>query len=85
MIFDNKTNVLNARIYTKHDGLPIYSVTTSSGVFGRKMTLVKDLNPLPGDIVVVGVINWRERLFEVRGQRKAIKDIKRREGGLLKR
>lgn len=76
--FDNKTNILNTKIRTLHDHLPIYSVITNTGLFGRKMTLLKDLNPLPGDLVVVGVIHWREKVLEVRGARRNIKDVKRR-------
>ncbi|KAF8663647.1 hypothetical protein AX16_000889 [Volvariella volvacea WC 439] len=83
-IFDNKANILNARIRTTHDNVPIYSIMTSSGLRGRKITIIKDLNPLPDDLVIVGAINWREKTFEVRGHRKAIKDIRRKEGTFWK-
>lgn len=82
--FDNSTNVLNARIRSKRDESSMYSVTTASGLRGRKVTLLKDLNPIRGDMVTVGAIHWKEKMFEVRGQKKPLKEIKRREGRFLK-
>ncbi|TFK59849.1 hypothetical protein BDN72DRAFT_864823 [Pluteus cervinus] len=75
---DNKTNVLNAQIRTSHDDMPIYSIITTSGLRGRRMTVLKDLNPLPGDSVVVGVIHWQAKTFEIRGIRHPIKEMKRK-------
>ncbi|KAF5321257.1 hypothetical protein D9619_001661 [Psilocybe cf. subviscida] len=149
-IFDNKTDVLNAKLHTTHDNSVIYAVSTDQTMWTRTLTYVKDMNPalslspshsssLPppsyhsyaapglspgvgglevigingaagvggggggavmsrrvyggscmaggsgasaGPGVVVGVINWAQKTFEVHGQRRAIKDIRRKAKGL---
>lgn len=82
VVFDNKTNVLNAKLHTTHDDSVIYSITTDETIFSRTYTYVKDTNPGPGGgMTTVGVINWSKKTFEVNGQRKAIDDIRRKPGG----
>ena len=79
--FDNKTNVLNAKIRTTHDDTVIYSVTTSEGLWGRRYTFLKDANPALGDSTTVGVIHWNEKIFEVCGHKKSLTDIRRKPQG----
>lgn len=146
-IFDNKSDVLNAKMHATHDNSVIYAVSTDQTLWTRTYTYVKDMNPalslspshsgsLPppsyhshaapgmslgvggidvigingvvgvgggggmpsrayggsctaggsgasaGPGVVVGVINWAQKTFEVHGQRRAIKDIRRKAKGL---
>lgn len=83
--FDNKTNVLNARIRISRDNSAIYSITTTFGLRGRKITVLQDENPSVGGPTVVGIIHWKEGAVEIFGQRKKITDIKRTEGGFLKK
>ncbi|KAK7051215.1 hypothetical protein VNI00_004715 [Paramarasmius palmivorus] len=90
VIFDNKSNVLNAKLHTTLDDAVIYTLETTYGFRGRRLTVLKDTNPLPGRRqsvagpatgVNVGSINWREKIMEVNGVRKKIADLKKRKGG----
>ncbi|KAK6988194.1 hypothetical protein R3P38DRAFT_3445070 [Favolaschia claudopus] len=69
--FDNKTNILNARICAKLDGSEMYTVETKFDFHGRIQTILRDRNPvLSGSSSVgVGAINWKEKIFEVKGQK----------------
>ncbi|ESK83493.1 hypothetical protein Moror_4878 [Moniliophthora roreri MCA 2997] len=89
VVFDNKSNVLNAKLHTMLDDAVIYTLETNYGFRGRRFTLLRDTNPLPGRRqstagsatgVTVGAINWREKTMEVNGVRKKIADLKRRKG-----
>ncbi|KAF8963656.1 hypothetical protein BDZ97DRAFT_986872 [Flammula alnicola] len=81
-IFDNKANVLNAKVHATHDNSVIYSISTDQTLWGRTYTYVKDTNPaLGGESTIVGVINWGQKTFEIQGNRKPIKDIRRKPGG----
>jgi hypothetical protein len=79
--FDNKINLLSANIRSSVDDSVLYSITTTHNIWGRIVTLLKDVNPAPGRTPIVGAIYWRERLFMVHGQRKSINDLKRRPPG----
>ncbi|KAJ7662583.1 hypothetical protein DFH06DRAFT_355621 [Mycena polygramma] len=90
--FDNKTNITNARIRTVRDDAPMYAVQTSFAFQGRVRTVLRDENPLPGTTpspdstsTIVGAINWKERSFEVRGQRRKYEELRRKEGGLFRK
>ncbi|KAF8634244.1 hypothetical protein AX15_001001, partial [Amanita polypyramis BW_CC] len=78
--FDTGNNVLNAHICVTRDSSTVYTVTTSFGLWDRKLaTILKDANPPPGESPVVGAINWKERYFEVHAHRRPISDIKKKE------
>ncbi|KAF9553638.1 hypothetical protein CPC08DRAFT_767371 [Agrocybe pediades] len=83
VIFDNKANVLQAKIRAVHDKSVIYSVTTDQTVWSRTHTYVKDVNPTIGGetATTVGVINWEAKTFEVNGQRKHLNAIRRKPTG----
>ncbi|KAF8872443.1 hypothetical protein CPB84DRAFT_1737610 [Gymnopilus junonius] len=82
VVFDNKTNVLNAKLHATHDNSVIYTISTDETVFSRAYTYVKDANPAQGgETTIVGVINWSKKTFEINGHRKAIYDIRRKPGG----
>ncbi|KAJ7662577.1 hypothetical protein DFH06DRAFT_987198 [Mycena polygramma] len=96
--FDNKTNITNARIRTVRDDAPMYAVLASFAFQGRVRTVMRDENPLPSTsypsstspstgtdagAVIVGAINWKERSFEVRGQRWKYEEVRRKEGGVV--
>ncbi|KAJ7642613.1 hypothetical protein DFH06DRAFT_1214000 [Mycena polygramma] len=99
--FDNKTDITNARIRTVRDDAPIYAVQTSFAFQGRVRTVLRDENPLPSlsssssysspdststsTSTIVGAINWKERSFEVRGQRRKYEEVRRKEGGLFRK
>ncbi|KIJ92944.1 hypothetical protein K443DRAFT_684900 [Laccaria amethystina LaAM-08-1] len=78
------SRVLNAKIRTTHDDTVIYSVTTSEGLWGRRYTFLKDANPALGDSTTVGVIHWNEKILEVCGHKKSLKDIRRKPQGLIR-
>ncbi|KXN81940.1 hypothetical protein AN958_03393 [Leucoagaricus sp. SymC.cos] len=81
--FDNKTNLLSANIRSVVDNSVLYKITTTHNLWGRTVTLLKDTNPVGTNSPIVGVIYWRERLFEVNGHRKSISDIKRKTPGFV--
>ncbi|KAK7439407.1 hypothetical protein VKT23_005842 [Stygiomarasmius scandens] len=103
VIFSNKTNILEALLLTKHDNSPIYQLKSTFGLTGRKLTFLKDVNPISPssnptrhyarhstntnakkEPVTVGVIHWREKVFEIQGVKKNIGDIKKKKGLLSK-
>jgi hypothetical protein len=78
-IFDNKSDVLNAKLHTTHDNSVIYRISTDETIWSRTYTYVKDLNPAQGgDPALVGAINWAKKTFEIQGQRKGLGDIRRK-------
>lgn len=78
-IFDNKSDVLNAKLHTTHDNSAIYRISTDETTWSRTYTYVKDLNPvLGGDPTLVGAINWAKKTFEIQGQRRGLGDIRRK-------
>jgi len=83
--FDNKTNVLNARIRAIHDDSVIYTLRTTFGFHGRKLTILHDANPIPGSSGVVGAIHWQEKTLEVHGHKKRFSELKRHEGNFFNR
>lgn len=83
--FDNKMNVLNACIRISRDNSAIYSITTTFGLRGRKITVLRDENPSIGGPAVVGIIHWKEGAVEIFGQKKKITNVKRTEGSFLKK
>jgi hypothetical protein len=83
--FDDKTNVLNACIRISHDNSAAYSIKTTFGLRGRKITVLRDENPTMGSPSVVGIIHWKEGAFEISGHKKKVAEIKRTEGGFLKK
>lgn len=81
-IFDNKANVLNAKLHTTHDSSVIYTISTDQTLWGRTYTYVKDTNPaLGGGSTIVGVINWEKKTFEIQGHRRPVNDIRRKATG----
>lgn len=55
-------------------------------MWSRTHTYVKDVNPplggeTAGGGATVGVINWDAKTFEVNGQRKHLKAVRRKPGG----
>ncbi|KAH9485877.1 hypothetical protein JR316_0002792 [Psilocybe cubensis] len=78
-IFDNKANVLDAKIRTAHDNSVIYSISTDQTTWSKTYTYVRDMNPAGReDPIVVGIINWDKKTFEVNGHRKTLKEIRRK-------
>lgn len=83
-IFDNNANVLNAQLHASHDNSVIYAISTSQTLWGRTYTYLRDTNPaMGGDSAIVGAINWKKKTFEIQGQRKLIRDIRRKPKGLF--
>ncbi|KAJ7495294.1 hypothetical protein FB451DRAFT_1121780 [Mycena latifolia] len=85
--FDNNSNIVNARICASLDSAPLYTLETAFAAFkGRVRTVIRDANPLPGAKganPAVGAINWGEKSIEVGGMKRAIKEVRRVEGGLF--
>lgn len=80
-IFDNKANVLDAKLRTSHDNSVIYSISTDQTTWSKTYTYVRDMNPAGReDPIVVGIINWDKKTFEVNGHRKTLKEIRRKPG-----
>jgi len=80
--FDNKTNVLAAKLRTTIDHSAIYSITTDESLWRRSYTYLRDTCPvLGGEPTIVGVINWRRKTFEINGVRKKVDDIRRKPKG----
>lgn len=83
--FDNQSNVLSAQIKTVHDGSVLYKIVTDQTLWRREHTYLKDANPAAGDPSIVGVIHWKERTFEIYGQKRPIKELRRRPKGLIRK
>ncbi|KAF9043909.1 hypothetical protein BJ165DRAFT_175844 [Panaeolus papilionaceus] len=89
VIFNNKTNILNAQLLTTHDSCPIYTLSTKQTMWGRTYTYLRDVNPVlgkkgQGDGMIVGMINWKKKTMDVGGQRKKLGDVRRKILGLAK-
>ncbi|KAG7091594.1 hypothetical protein E1B28_010615 [Marasmius oreades] len=82
--FDNRGNVLNAKLHTTVDDTVIYTLETTYGFRGRRTTVLKDCNPAPGRSATVGTINWREKIIEVNGMKKKVGDVKKRKGNYFR-
>ncbi|KAF8054254.1 hypothetical protein FPV67DRAFT_1552661 [Lyophyllum atratum] len=89
--FDNKGNILNAALRTPHDSSAVYTLKTTFGLRGRKLTVLRDENPAPGvqakdaGKASVGSIFWKEKMVEVMGVRRGVKEVRRREGGFFRK
>ncbi|KAJ3766736.1 hypothetical protein FB446DRAFT_757242 [Lentinula raphanica] len=83
--FDNKANILNARLLTTHDNSPIYATKTNFTFRGRDITLLQDTNPALAEqeSVTVGAIHWKDKIIEVNGYRKKVSDLKEKKNGFL--
>jgi len=82
--FDNKGNILNAHICIPRDDSPLYTIETTFDLMGRKVTVLRDENPV-FEPAIVGRIYWKQKLFEVRGSIRPISTIRRTEGRLFKK
>lgn len=83
VVFDNNSNVLRTKIRARHDNSVIYTVNTEQTLWrGRLATYLKDKNPLAGgsQSAVVGVINWKKKLFEIAGVKHKLEDVRRKVG-----
>ncbi|KAG7446824.1 uncharacterized protein BT62DRAFT_967583 [Guyanagaster necrorhizus] len=78
--FDNKNNVVNARIRSSVDESVLYTLKTTFNFRGRHVTILQDANPGPGGVVTVGAIHWQDRIIEVLGHKKKFSDVKRHAG-----
>ncbi|KAJ7067097.1 hypothetical protein C8F01DRAFT_1247498 [Mycena amicta] len=81
--FDNKTNIVNARICAVLDQAVMYTVETKFEFQGRLRTVLRDENPIPGANAIVGAINWRDKSFEVAAQRRKLDEVRRTTGNLF--
>ncbi|KAJ7762153.1 hypothetical protein B0H16DRAFT_1688269 [Mycena metata] len=54
-----------------------YTTSTISGLMGRKMTTISAASGL------VGFINWREKVFVIKGVRQSWEDLKHRSNGIF--
>ncbi|KAJ7223337.1 hypothetical protein GGX14DRAFT_657946 [Mycena pura] len=86
--FDNKTNIINARICAVLDEAVMYTAETKFEFQGRVRTILLDENPLPGTgaagaPAVVGAINWKDKSFEVHGHRRKCAELRRTTGNLF--
>ncbi|KAF9043666.1 hypothetical protein BDP27DRAFT_1305262 [Rhodocollybia butyracea] len=82
--FDNKSNVVNARLLATHDNSPVYTLKTKFTFGGRNITTLQDANPALGsESVTVGAIYWKDKIMEVNGLKKKIADVKAKKGGLF--
>jgi len=83
--FDNDSNILNANIRMPYDNSVAYSLKTTFGLRGRKVTVLRDENPAFGRPGIVAIIHWKEKVFEISGIKKRISEIQRAAGGLFKK
>ena len=83
--FDNKSNILNTQIRAAYDDSVLYSVKSTSGFRGRKITVLQDANPVWASSPIVGAIYWREKTIEVYGHKKRIAEVKRHRGRFFAR
>ncbi|KAG6819095.1 hypothetical protein H0H93_015514 [Arthromyces matolae] len=83
--FDNSDNLLNSHILSTRDNSSLYTLKTTFGLRGRKVTLLIDENPPPGRSENVAALHWREKVFEIGGVKKTVADLRRREGKFFKR
>jgi len=83
--FDNHSNVLNANIRIARDSSIIYSLKTTFGLRGRKITVLRDENPVFGRPGIVAIIHWKDKAIEISGIKKRVSDMQRTEGGFFKK
>ncbi|KAJ3783050.1 hypothetical protein GGU10DRAFT_362018 [Lentinula aff. detonsa] len=85
--FDNKANILNARLLATHDNSPIYTTKTNFTFRGRDITLLQDTNPALSTqgSLTVGAIHWKDKIIEVNGHRKKVADLKEKKNSFLNR
>ncbi|TFK22628.1 hypothetical protein FA15DRAFT_671323 [Coprinopsis marcescibilis] len=77
---DSEGNVLNAQLLTTHDRSVVYHITTKSTAWSRERTYFRDANPALGEPSTAGVIHWKDKIFEIRGQKRPISDLRRKQG-----
>jgi hypothetical protein len=46
VVFSNKANIVEAFLQTTHDNSPIFQVKSTFGLTGRKLTTLRDVNPV---------------------------------------
>ena len=82
VVFDNKANVLSAKLHTRHDNSIIYTISTEETLWrGRVVTYLRDRNPLSGaDSVVVGAINWKKKTLDIMGTKRCFENVRRKVG-----
>ncbi|KAG6828511.1 hypothetical protein H0H92_007728 [Tricholoma furcatifolium] len=83
--FDNKGNILNACIRSTRDKSVLYTLKTTFGLRGRKVTVFLDENPPLGRSAHVASLYWNEKVFDIQGQRKHVSDIRRTEGKIFRK
>lgn len=83
--FDNSGNILNCCIRIRRDHSIVYTLKTTIGLHGRKVTILRDENPPLGKAECVGFILWKEKAFGIFGQRKTISEVKRTKWGVFKK
>ncbi|GLB38105.1 hypothetical protein LshimejAT787_0411560 [Lyophyllum shimeji] len=80
--FDNGGNILNCSVRVRRDHSAVYTLSTTKGLKGRKATLLRDENPQAsparGKPECVGFILWREKAVGVFGQRRSVREVRRR-------
>jgi len=87
VVFDNKANVLSAKLHTRHDNSIIYTISTEETLWrGRIVTYLRDRNPLSGaHSVVVGAINWKKKTFDIMGTKHSLDNVRRKVGDFGKK
>ncbi|KAG6901270.1 hypothetical protein C0995_014359 [Termitomyces sp. Mi166 len=83
--FDNKGNLLNARIRSTRDKSVLYTLKTTFGLRGRKVTVLLDENPAPGRSSHVASLYWKDKSFEILSQKKTVSEVRRTQGGFFKK
>ncbi|KAG6899582.1 hypothetical protein C0993_008956 [Termitomyces sp. T159_Od127] len=83
--FDNKGNILNACIRSTRDKSALYTLKTTFGLRGRKVTILLDENPPPGRTSHVASLFWKDKSFDILGQRKTLSEVRRTQGGFFKK
>ncbi|KAJ7775974.1 hypothetical protein DFH07DRAFT_798933 [Mycena maculata] len=83
--FDNKTNIINARICAVLDSAVMYSLETKFDFQGRVRTVLRDENAVgsPSRSAAVAVINWKDKTFEIHGHKRPWQELKRTVGTLF--
>ncbi|GLB43789.1 putative essential for the formation of DNA replication focal centers [Lyophyllum shimeji] len=80
--FDNGGNILNCSVRVRWDHSVVYTLSTTKGLKGCKVTLLRDENPHAsrsrGNPECVGFILWREKAVGVFGQRRRVREVRKR-------
>lgn len=78
-----KKDLLNTALLPSHhlnsSGIS-YTLSTTTGLFGRKITTLASSGGLSTYTVLGGAINWRKRRFEIGGVQRKWSSLKRRTG-----